>query len=160
MIDPKHLKKYVIGPTLKSIGLYSEAAVNLLLGTAAVESEMGFYLHQIEGPALGIYQMEPATHDCIWDNFLKYRPILTAKVSSYHNSHLKHEDLIGNLYYATAMARLKYFRSPRELPKADDIEGLAKMWRFDYNSILGAHTNEAAILKFKKAYRKYVHTYI
>ena len=52
-IHPKHLAEYVIRPSLKPLGLYSLEAEQLLLGTAAVESQLGFYLHQIKGPALG-----------------------------------------------------------------------------------------------------------
>ena len=64
MIQPEHLVKYVIEPVLKTLDLYSEDAVNLVLGTACVESECGRWLHQLgTGPALGIYQMEPDTHD-------------------------------------------------------------------------------------------------
>jgi hypothetical protein len=49
------LRQYVIRPTLQRLGLWSLAAENLLLGTAAQESKLGYYLHQLEGPALGLY---------------------------------------------------------------------------------------------------------
>lgn len=66
-INCEQLRLYVIRPTLEKIELWSEAAENLLLGTTAQESHMGTYIKQVgKGPALGIYQMEPATHKDIW----------------------------------------------------------------------------------------------
>ena len=38
-----------------------QSAIDLLLGTAAQESAFGTYLRQVNGPALGAFQMEPAT---------------------------------------------------------------------------------------------------
>ena len=60
----------LIRRTLKDITLYSEDAVDLLMMTAAAESNLGEYLRQINGPALGAFQMEPGTHDDIWKNYL------------------------------------------------------------------------------------------
>ena len=54
MIDADHLRREIVAPALRHIGMWSEAAENLLLGTAAVESRMGTYLRQIGGPALGM----------------------------------------------------------------------------------------------------------
>jgi len=158
MIDPYHLQHYIIEPTLNILALPSQKeAIYLLLGTAAVESDMGYSLHQNKGPALGIYQIEPITHKCIWDNFLLYRPLLKEKVLRLLIPSLTGEDnLIGNLYYATAIARMKYFRSSRKLPAYDDIVGQAKMWRYDYNSIEGAFDNEVAQQKYIEKFNKYI----
>jgi hypothetical protein len=41
--------------------LASLNAIQLLMGTAAQESHLGTYLKQINGPALGVFQMEPNT---------------------------------------------------------------------------------------------------
>ena len=57
---------------LSSIGLYSVEAVYLLLGTCAVESNFGTYLKQKNGPALGVFQIEPSTLIDIWENYLYY----------------------------------------------------------------------------------------
>lgn len=60
--------------------LCSDAAVNLLLGTAAQESEFGKYIRQIRGPALGVFQMEPATFDWLRDKYsLKYPAALQGR---------------------------------------------------------------------------------
>lgn len=147
-IDAKQLKLYVIVPTLAKIGLYSDAAVNLLLGTCAQESQMGTYLKQINGPALGIYQCEPDTHDDIWDNYLKYKPELSAKVYSIDAREETH--LITNLAYATAIARIHYLRAPDALPEANDIESMAHYYKNYYNTANGAATIEQFIVNYKR----------
>src|SRR5260221_162978 len=56
-----------------------QAPVELLLGTALQESGLTYRVQLGGGPARGLFQMEPNTHDDIWDNFLKYRvPLATA----------------------------------------------------------------------------------
>ena len=67
MIDRHQLDRDIIEPVLSRLHAASPAARALLLGTAAQESAMGRYIRQLRGgPALGIFQMEPATHDDIW----------------------------------------------------------------------------------------------
>ena len=65
----------VVTDILTKAKVYSDSAKVLLIGTCDIESNLGTYLYQINGPALGIYQMEPATHDDIILNYLKYNPI-------------------------------------------------------------------------------------
>lgn len=153
-IASNHLRLYVIRPLLKKIGLWSESAENLLLGTAAQESSLGMYLHQINGPALGIYQIEPATHLDIWLNFLDFRPalkiVMQNLVSKKFSLQNPSSELIGNLYYSTAIARIIYFRAPFKLPRASDIAGLAEYWKIHYNTSLGRGTVEEFIKNYNR----------
>ncbi|RFD18931.1 hypothetical protein DY926_13985, partial [Komagataeibacter melaceti] len=64
------LKARVIAPTLTLIGMGGRAAVNLLAGTALAESGCRRLVQDGGGPALGLWQMEPFTHDDIWKTFL------------------------------------------------------------------------------------------
>lgn len=142
----------VIQPTLNFLGFDGLAAQNLILGTAAQESHMGQYLTQVNGPALGIYQIEPATHDDLFNNFLAYHVSIKDKVmalacSSYASSNLS-DQLVGNLYYATAIIRLIYWRTPAILPDANDIQGLANYWKQYYNTPLGAGTTDEFIANY------------
>jgi hypothetical protein len=148
--DAKQLKSFVIVPTLCQIGLHSDSAVNLLLGTCAQESQMGKYLKQVNGPALGIYQIEPESHEDIWDNYLRFRPELAKKILaiSSHDTN----NLIVNLAYSTAIARIKYLRAPAHLPDANDIEGLANYYKQYYNTPKGAATQQ----QFIDNYNRYV----
>ena len=139
MLNPKHFRELIVRRTLERIGLWSQAAENIVFGTAVHESLL-YHLKQQSGPALGFYQIEPATHRDIWDNYLRYHGNLALNISGLLGGGIgkgSDEDLIGNLYYATAICRVKYYRSSDPLPAADDIEGLAKYWKKIYNTRLG-----------------------
>ena len=71
----------LVEKTIREMGLYSPEAAELLLGTCAQESAYGKYRKQLGGgPALGIFQCEPATFNDIVDNFLNYKKELLVKV--------------------------------------------------------------------------------
>ncbi len=101
----------IIQPTLQQIGLWSVAAEELLLGTALIESNL-IHRRQIGGPARGFFQMERATHDDIWENFLKHRPQLARRIKDLLTSERddKLVELEVNDKYACAMARAHYLR--------------------------------------------------
>ena len=145
-------KTYVLQPTLEQIKLYSLSAENLLLGTALTESGDLHYLHQLgQGPALGLYQMEPHTHDDIWDNYLAFRKDLRREVLAYLGPVPEPKDqLITNLAYATVMARVHYLRVKEPLPAADDHRGLANYWKEHYNTKLGAGKPDAFVRHLKE----------
>ena len=122
----EQLRDCVVRPVLQENGLYSEAAENLLMGTAAHESLGGHYLRQQgNGPALGIYQMERATMLDIWDNWLRYQHELRERLRLERPDP---ERLMWDLRYATLWARLHYLRAKEPLPQADDERGLANYW--------------------------------
>ncbi len=139
MIDVPQFNELVIVPALKAINLYSPAAAELLLGTALQESRLQ-YLKQIgKGPALGLFQMEPATHNDIWDNYLGYRKELAAKVLKLGHS-LQPAALATDLLYAAAMCRVHYRRAPDRLPEQGDYEAQAEFYKRIYNTYEGAAT--------------------
>lgn len=133
-IDKKQLVQYVIEPTLQQLNLYSRQAALLLLGTAEIESQCGIFIHQIRGPALGIYQMEPATHDDIWENFIKNKNSLKSKplISQCIQDQNR---LVYDLQYATMMTRLHYLRVSESLPLTP--EGMARYHKQFYNTPAG-----------------------
>lgn len=149
------LKKYVIEPILRDAHVHSEAAVNLLLGTAAQESHMGKYFKQIKGPAVGVFQMEPATHHDIWVNFLEYKggkrytEILKQLCKPYPP---EADNMFWHLRYAALMCRMHYYRRPEPLPDADDIEGLAHYWKDHYNT----HQGKGTVEEFVENYHRFV----
>lgn len=154
-MNADHLRKIII-ETLERAGLYSPQAVELLMGTAAVESDMGQNWLQLGGgPGLGVFQVEPET---MWDNFhnyLDYRPELKKRALD-SAVILKQSEfaLMTNIAFQVLMARVKYLRVKAPLPQVDDLGGQAAYWRQHYNAASG---NDAiAIEKFKKKYRRYV----
>ena len=153
-MDKKQLRR-LIEEVLTDSELYSEEAVELLMGTAAVESALGHYIEQVgSGIAKGIFQMEPATESDIWNNFLQYNKPLQETVREFINErHFEYgEELEWNLAYQIIMARLHYLRVPEKLPSVADIEGQAYYWKRYYNTHLGKGTRA----KYEAAYNKFV----
>ncbi len=151
MINIENLK-FIITTTLDEINLNSESATNLLLGTIAQESMGGYYLKQIKGPALGIYQIEPHTASDVHVNYLQYRRELLFKIHKFRNKVSEEINLMGNLHYATAIARIIYYRAKPALPDPNDIPGLADYWKEHYNTSAGRGKTEY----FVENYRRFV----
>ena len=143
----------VIRPVLEKLGRGGDAAEELLLGTAVQESLNFRYRRQMgNGPARGYFQMEPATHNDIWDNFLKYKKDLAQKVATFLSSPDadKLHELEHNDKYAAAMARVHYMRNPYALPEAGNVEEQANYWKKHYNTILGKGKPEEFVDKWDK----------
>ena len=127
---------------------YSENAVELLMMTAAVESNLGDYIKQTKGPAKGIFQVEPATERDVMDRYLgsKYRKKLKAKIQRLAGDPPPGIDpAVYDLDYQIALARCFYWMKPGALPKIKMVED-----RPDYDSIV----------KMAKYYKKYFNTYL
>jgi hypothetical protein len=131
-------------------GLYSDEAVELLMLTAAQESHLGRYLVQLKGPAKGVFQIEPNTHDDLFKNYLTYKPSLKAAVQQFASSKLPHENLRSNLAYQVVIARLIYFRKSEPMPKTGKVEDLARYWKVHYNTMLGKGTIQEAMNNYKR----------
>ena len=80
MLAATLLRSMVIRPALTKINLWSRSAEELILGTAIVESGLTYLKQHGDGPALGLWQVEPATHEDLYTNFLNYRPELGSKL--------------------------------------------------------------------------------
>lgn len=142
----------LITGVLKRLGMYSPGAVELLMGTCAVESNFGKYSRQVGGgPALGWWQIEPNTMRDIWTNYIKHKVSLQLVLDKEFDMvrpdlcRLEHDP-----EYSIVIARLIYRRSPSSLPEATDIVGLAKVWKKAYNTYLGAGTVDKFIEKYNR----------
>jgi hypothetical protein len=153
-IDLHQLRDLVITPVLDLLGLGGAAVEELVLGTLLQESGGGHYLRQLgAGPAIGIGEMEPATHDDIWKTFLPAHPDLSAKISTLLVEGLpKAAQMAGNLYYAVAMTRLFYYRVSAPLPAAGDLSGQAAYYKTHYNTAGGAATTAEYIANWQRAF--------
>lgn len=153
-MEPNQFLELIIRPTIKQIALYSEAAEQLILGTIWQESQ-GIYLKQLGGgQALGLIQMEQATHDDIWKNYLRYQLGLIQQIKQLLSINAVDEisndippakELIGNLPYAVAMCRVHYLRVREPLPSVNNIDAMASYWKRYYNTRLGKGTVEKFI---------------
>ena len=80
MLSSIHLQDRVIAPALDKSGLWSRAAEKVVLGTAIVESGLTYLSQHGKCPALGLWQIVPATHEDLYTNFLNYRPEFGSKL--------------------------------------------------------------------------------
>ena len=149
-MKPEHLRR-IVNETTAIIGLYNPNATELLMLTAAQESHLGEYLYQIKGPALGIFQMEPATHESLWKNYLVRKPELVKKLTAFITTR-EHANLMlaGNIPYQAAMGRIFYYEKPGELPDGQDVVGMAKSWKKYWNTVHGKGTVEEAINNYNR----------
>jgi len=151
MIYKVQLKDLIIR-TLKAIDLHSDDAVNLLMGTAAQESALGYYLRQLNNaPALSIFQIEPFTFNDHVKYLKRYKMNLANKILEFSGaSEFKAEFLEFNIAFACAIARVHYLRKPGKLPNT--IDGYARYWKKHYNTYLGKGTE----IEFISNYKRYV----
>ena len=152
MIDKGQFAEYIIRPALQPLDLYSAAVERLLLVTASQESKLGTYIHQIGGPALGVFQMEPATHNDIWDNFIAYNQRIKTQLADFVGYHNEADRMIYDMQYATIMARLQYRRYPEPIPAVDDQNGMWNLYKLRYNTPKGKATRA----QFNEAWERVV----
>ena len=133
MFNAKQFQDLILAPALNALQMYSEPAVTLMLGTMATESKGGTYLSQINGPAIGIFEMEPRTHDDLWNVYLSMNPIITHRLMQLCRFAMKPTaaDLLTNLMYATAMARIHYYRVKAPIPT--ELPLIAQYYKTYYN---------------------------
>lgn len=149
----------IVRVALNRMAMPSSDAERLLMGTAAQESEGFKYVRQTGGgPALGYFQMEPATHDDCWTNYILFKPQLKSAVVAClvpnvipPGAKMPHASLLlTNNIYAAAMARVKYLRAPGAIPHTG--LALAHYWKDNYNTKFGAGTVE----QFRASWNTYL----
>ena len=93
------------------------------------------------------FQMEPASLYDLYDHFLKFRPELRAKLDMFQIPTLSlSENLIMNLAYAVAAARLHYFRVSGSIPAS--LEGQADYWKEHWNTKIGKGSRDQYITHY------------
>lgn len=159
-LDVKQFREYVVRPALQGIGLWSEAAEELVTGTAMVESTLNYVKQVGGGPAVGVCQMEPATYldllrELVYDHKQVYVKVLTTlgmgelpKDASY---------LMGNLTASVIFCRLKYYFRPDPLPQAHDYAAMAAYHKKIYNTPLGGTEIDRSVKIFKSVVLGYVY---
>jgi hypothetical protein len=116
-------------------GLYNPAVVELMCMIVAHESMRGRYRRQVNGPALSLFQIEPDTHDDIWQNGPSMK-LRAARFGIVQNvSMLETDDS-----YAIFMARHHLMRDPNPVPKTP--EDMARYCKSYWNTDSGKATAE------------------
>lgn len=142
MLNVQQFRELIVRQTLKDVGLWSQAAENLLVGTALIESRLTFLVQMPSKIAKSVYQMEDATYKDILitvqkaKNIPLYNRILMA--CKMQTLPIDPNCMIGNMTLATIMARLKYYFNSNPIPDANDINKLADYYKLIYNTPDGA----------------------
>ena len=139
MIRPDIFRFNIVAPSLIEINSYSKDAEDLVFETCKVESNL-HHTKQINGPALGFCQMERATHDDIWSNFLgsTRRQYLIDGLCNLTDRPGDADEMVNNPFYAVAMCRIHYLRFPASIPSTRI--GRAEYWKKYYNTDEGKGT--------------------
>jgi len=147
VINPKQLRD-LITRTLKEIPhSYSEDAVELLMMIAAHESKLGTYLKQVNGPALGIFQMEPDTHDDVWENGDSCE--VNASYFGYvWECDATSDRLEYDIRYQVFMARQKLFMISDPLPFRENIRAMGDYCKKYWNTKKGKARPECYIYDY------------
>lgn len=153
------VREYVVRPACMRLGMWTEAAENLVLGTGLTESQYA-HLDQTTtgpGPAFGPWQMEKPTHDDLWANYLPGQPSglrdCLLDIAGLRGASVRFPPITTlhwNLLYGAAMCRLHYRRNRSPLPAADDAAGMAAYWKQYYNTPVGRGTIAKALPYFRQ----------
>ena len=152
-----HLRQFrnlIIKPTLEQFNLDGPAATQLVEFTIAAESIIGEtqFIKQTNGPALGIIQMEPATHDWLKHYITQRSDRFTALINwIQHTGGYNTDRLIYDLKYQVIMCRIRYLTVPAALPEAYDWDNIAAYWKKYYNTPAGAGNIAKALAKANMA---------
>lgn len=152
LYNPNYLRQ-IIATVLQLMDMYSSTAAELLILTAAHESILGKKLCQEGGPALGLYGMEPATLFDIYDEYLSRKTELSETLRQVTG--ISVPSLVGLQFdpiYATAIARIHYWRKEEPLPPVGNLDALAAYAKKHWNT----HAGKATPKKYLNDYRRLV----
>ena len=154
MFDNMQFRLILLRPSLVAINLYSEDAEELLIATMANETLGGTFLSQVNGPALGVYQMEPQTYDDLWRHFIANDvPLMKNILNACQYIQIPpSQHLLWNLRLATIMARVYYLRARTPLPSKDDLDAIWKYYKDYWNTSKGSAVQDV----FIKSYNRFI----
>lgn len=153
MFDITQFRDNIVTPSLELIQMRSECMVELLVFTCAIESAGGTYVKQKNGPALGIYQIEPATFTDLWVNYISRKPDIVNLLSLNCNVHRMPEphEVMWDLRIASICTALLY-RYKKVTPTQKDEDYLWDLYKTHYNTPGGAAEKDPSL----KLYRKFI----
>lgn len=125
MINYEQFKKYAVTPITRHFPSPRKATQHLM-AFAAHESVGATYMHQIKGPAMGPYQMEPPTKRLV-DRWVDRRDHATWGMEVYHLAPM--DELRTDLKCATWYARILLLADPSPLAPLDDWEAIYGIYR-------------------------------
>lgn len=137
--------KEIAEHALYKLNSYSDDALALVVRTGMAESGYRALKGYGEGnPAIGFWQIEPATLNDMVENYIGYRAHYQKNLISLGMNF--NDDMIisvmSNMAVQAGLCRLHYRRDKDPIPSWDDLEAQAKYWKRVYNTIEGRGTVE------------------
>ena len=136
---------------LYKLNSYSDDALALVVRTGMAES--GYRALRGYGesnPAIGFWQIEPATMYDMMRNYIVYRPQYRKALEEL-GMQFKGDDIevsvMANMAVQAGLCRLHYRRDKYPLPSWDSIEAQGKYWKRVYNT----HKGKGTVKHFMKA---------
>ncbi len=154
-MNANELKTTIIEPVLEAMYMSSPRATQMLLGIAAVESDMTQNLKNTICSSLGPWQIEKKTFEDIKDRYLMRDDKQQLRddvenVCGVKLENLPFEELLTNFKLGAAFARIRLWWVSTPLPEANDVEGMAEYWKAHYNTALGAGAEQDFVDKYNK----------
>ena len=136
--------KEIAEHALYKLDCYSDDALALVVRTGMAESGYRALKGYGKGnPAIGFWQIEPATLYDMMRNYLFYRHKYK-EVLQDMGMKLKGDDIeisvMANMAVQAGLCRLHYRRDSKPIPPWDDLEAQGKYWKRVYNTIEGRGT--------------------
>lgn len=153
MLDPHHLRQYIVAPTLHAINLHSQEAEDLLCGTSLAESGLTYLVQVPGGLAKGLWQMEPGTYSFLLSYLKERNPKLYTLICNWLCVKQIPADvsyIIGNLYAGCALARIRYYIDPNPIPAT--LAGQAKYWSEVYQTTDNIEQQARYVSAYSAAY--------
>jgi hypothetical protein len=134
-------RSLVIDPALAALapaGIpVTKTAADLLMATAAVETLLGTWLNQVNGPAIGVFQIEP---NSLSDLILRLTASQASALVGISTPQPISDQLDTNLALAAAICRLFYWQNPFVMPKSWTLDSLWQIYKSVYNTDAGSAT--------------------
>ena len=137
--------KEIVEYALYKVDSYSDDALALVVRTGMAESGYRALKGYGEGnPAIGFWQIDPATMNVMMKNNIHYRSNYKKNLISLGMNFEKDTTMsvMSNMAVQAALCRLHYRRDKDPLPSWDDLEGQASYWKRVYNTVEGRGTVE------------------
>ena len=130
--------------SLYKIDCYSDDALALVVRTGMAESGYRALKGYGEGnPAIGFWQIEPATMLDMMRNYISYRPkyrMALEEMGMQFSGEDMYVSVISNMAIQAGLCRLHYRRDPKPIPSWSDVEAQGKYWKEVYNTYKGRGT--------------------
>ena len=131
--------KEIIEWTLNRMDMYSDDAAAMIYRTGMAETGYKHLKQMGGGPAIGFFQIEPATID----NYVAYRPQIKTDLYALGFDEKDGEmRVMSNIALQVAFCRLCYRRDKNAIPSLENMKAQAKYWKKVYNTKLGKGTVE------------------